>query len=327
MAGGSASQKDSQWGWKEVAIVVGGVAAAGTLVFFATQSGGKPKKEKKKKKTKAKESTLKEESSSSSSSLPPSSASSSPSAATVAAAPAAAAPAVIMKKEGTKEVTREGVIQVFGDILFGMEGTIVDLAMYEKSMKEAGEAQEVIESNIAQTYVNAITQLQLQCFQSHGVTEQEVDRAVEANQNDPEFKKITDRMQFLNRTLLGGPPELAPEQLDQVPDWLTVDKLIELLTKMMKGIDDAFDKSLVAVREKHPTGELPEQEVQEHNIALGRLARMEVLKEYDLTEETLNIVLFKHSNEPKLQEVMMNLQKKHTDRRTQKRQEELELSG
>lgn len=221
------------------------------------------------------------------------------------------------------DVSRDVLLGVFGDILKGMERAIIELAQQEQRMKVDGVPPESIMADIAQAYVNAITQLQLQVFASHGVSEGAVDLAVENHQNDPEFKAITDRMQFLNRTLLGGPPELNQEELNKIPAWLTVDTLVEIFTMMMKGMETAFATSLLEVRKQHPnTPDLPDPAVAQENALQSKVARDQVLGQYSLTEEILNIALLKYANDAKLAQVMLALQNHHQMRRNQQRLEE-----
>lgn len=221
------------------------------------------------------------------------------------------------------DVSRDVLLGVFGDILKGMERAIIELAQQEQRMKVDGVPPESIMADIAQAYVNAITQLQLQVFASHGVSEGAVDLAVENHQNDPEFKAITDRMQFLNRTLLGGPPELNQEELNKIPAWLTVDTLVEIFTMMMKGMETAFATSLLEVRKQHPnTPDLPDLAVAQENALQSKVARDQVLGQYSLTEEILNIALLKYANDAKLAQVMLALQNHHQMRRNQQRLEE-----
>lgn len=241
--------------------------------------------------------------------------------ATAAVAATAAAP------PGSDELTLAQIMSFFSDILQGMNGVIVDLSRHEQQLMSQGQDEMKVKEEISQIYLQAITQLQMQCFVNHGLTESQIEKATVKYAHDERFQAITMQIQKLNLALLGEQPGLNEEQLQRVPEWLTVDKLIEIFTEMIDGINAGYEDSLATVRAKHPTGFLPEDEVQEQNIIFGRKAREEILAKHGIDEETFNIGLFKHANEPKLRDVMLDLQESHQARRQELLAKELEQNS
>jgi len=216
--------------------------------------------------------------------------------------PAAATPAA------SGELSREDLVNMFKDIVAGMDSLIFQLARREHQLRNQQVDKERLLATLSQAYQESMQQIQVNAFEKYQTTEEAAERAVKKYENDPDFQMVRGRMDLINNALMGGVPPPDPQQLANQPDWLTVDKVIEIFTAMMETMTQSMRESVDEARAKHPEGPPPSEEVNQRYLEKITKVKDSVLEKYNLDEKMLDVAMLKYANDPTLANVMIELQ-------------------
>lgn len=297
------------------ALLTGGICVVGAAaVYWAYSSEQKSKASKKKavKKTAAvsASSSLSPPAVSSSSSSAPTNQPAPPASADPAPAPVSVSGSANTTANASGELSREHLVAMFKDIVADMDALIFQLARREHQLRNKNVDKQSLLSELSQAYQESMTHIQHKAFAKYETTEQMAEQAVVKYESDPDFQQVRARMDLINNALMGGVPPPDPEQLAKQPDWLTVEKVIEIFTDMMEAMTQSMVESVEEVKAKHTDGPPPSEEVNQRYLEKITKVKDSVLLRYKLDEKMLDVAMLKYANDPTLANVMIELQTK-----------------
>lgn len=150
--------------------------------------------------------------------------------------------------------------------------------------------------------------IQTKAFEKYNTTEALAEKAVMMYQDDPAFQQVRARMDLINNALMGGVPPPAEEDLANQPDWLTVEKVIEIFSAMMEDMTKSMGDAVAEVQKLYPGIPPPYEQVNIRYMEKIAQVKDSVLAKYKLDEKMLDVAMLQYASDPTLASVMIELQ-------------------
>jgi len=231
-------------------------------------------------------------------------AASTPSPAAGAAAPAATT------SSSPQPLSRDNLIAMFSEMVDEMSTTMYRLTMQVSEMQQRGDTEEKINDHFQKEYAESIDRAHNRLLLKYNTTEALADEAAQKYSDDPDFVKLLAQIEKLQRTISGQGP--APEDLATVPDWLDMDKVIEIFTAVMNTVTESIISSMRTVHNAHAESPVSEGQLDKEIQALYKKTieekKKQVFQQFEIDETMLDLALSKYAQRPQLSQSIIQMQ-------------------
>jgi hypothetical protein len=210
------------------------------------------------------------------------------------------------------ELSRKDLIAMFTEMVEEMSATMYRLTMRIQEMQKVNKTEDEINQFFHKEYTSSIEAAHASLLYKYKTTEEAADAAAQKYQDDPELKRLLNQIEKLQRTLSGQQP--GEEELEKVPDWLDMAKVIEIFTEVMTTVTQSIIYAMETVYQKYEGQDvlesIKEKEIQSLYKKTIEERKTSVFAKHQIDESLLDLGLLKFSNNPQLSQAIMKMQQK-----------------
>lgn len=213
-------------------------------------------------------------------------------------------------KEQVREdvsISREKLIRLLNEWAQGTQTIINHLATEEQRLSEKNLEETQIMESLHTYYEQEIENMKINSLKKYNMTSSECSQSLEMYKNDSEVLILYTRIEQINATLMGTPASLTKSQLALIPESLTIDRLIELCSELVKVRQCSILEAQMNFDSSHETtlstlvGKIYQEKISE--------LKRNFFEKFGITEEILDLALQKYLHHPKLQNALVNFPK------------------
>jgi len=153
------------------------------------------------------------------------------------------------KGQKSKEVSRDQLVAIFTEICKHMQITIENIKQQVlqilHSQQGGGITEEDIYGYMSKTLQEKMAAIEQRTYAKHGVTLKDVKKASAIHKDDPDFKKIVERMKGLNAS--------CKKSKVETPKDFTEEKCIALLREMIASLKEVLEETVKEITTANPS--------------------------------------------------------------------------
>jgi len=224
-------------------------------------------------------------------------------------------PTPVVNQEPTAGVlSRENLIALFSEMIEEMSHIIYRLQTNVSVMQSQGASEEELQKFFQAQYTAEIERTHNKLLLKYKTTEEAADAAAKVYEHDPQFVKLMQQLDKMQRALQGEQP--SDSQLARIPSWLDLDNVILIFGDVMKTVTSSILAAMEHVYKKHEGKVYPNKEIMlETEIQAFYRTDIEEKKgklfsKYNIDEELFDLALTKYSTSEKLSKKIEEFQLK-----------------
>jgi len=222
-----------------------------------------------------------------------------------------------------KPCSKETILGVLRAMTKSTKDIIADLHQQEMEVRASSPnaSQEQIATYLSQTYNIAIQAARQKIFDQYRISEESCQAAILQYSADAEVQEAIQTQTNLELVLdhhgiKPEDPEELKRQLASLPADFTRERVTEIFTRLMERMSDAMEQAMKEVNAIQPP---PSEAERDDLIRRSYMERVDdvkdsVLREYGITEPTLDLGIRKYRNDPEFDRTVRRLQEQQQKR-------------
>lgn len=224
----------------------------------------------------------------------------------IASSPIEETPGEITSQESG--LSKNKLILILKELYQGMTITIQQLSQDPK-FQQQGIPEEEMAKNLQKYFKIRVGQMRKVLYTENKTTDEEFNQTLEKYKEDKEISKLCVRIAKVNKALQIKQDPLTEAELAQIPEGLTVERLIEMMQEMDSSMYKMqMELMLMQEAQTTPPSSLFRQQCQQKVMDL----QSSIFAKYEVDEDITTLAMQKYSMDPKLQNAIMELQQRQS---------------
>lgn len=198
-----------------------------------------------------------------------------------------------------EKIPKAKLIAFFAELAGEMQSLVAQLGQVESQLRQANVPDETLREELKNKYTEALPLVEEALQKKHGLTKADISKAGIEYKDDAEFQAAIAAVREIDSAVMEAPAE--------VPEWLTLDKLLAILTEMMRSVSS----NVVSLLKEMTQSEAKTMDADKITVLITERqsqVRAAVFKKYNITQAILGGAFAKYQNEPSFQETLQKLQ-------------------